>query len=70
MKNNLSENEMKVLVFLQNNAEMTVRQAVIALDINNVYDVIMRLRNYGYNIPRAWKTSKSQKRYGAYTLIQ
>ena len=50
MKNNLSKNERIVLKHLQRGT-LTIRYAQIEYEINNPYDVIMRLRNYGYNIP-------------------
>ena len=70
MKDNLSENEQKVLDYLNNHDHLTIRQAFIILDINNPYDILMRLRNFGYNIPMAWKTTENNKRYGIYKLIQ
>ena len=69
MKNNLSENESKVLKHLQN-AALTTRLSVTELHIMNVQDVIMRLRNFGYNILKEWKTSVNQKRYAEYKLVR
>ena len=70
MKYNLSTNEQLVLDYLENNTEMTIRQAQIKLHINNPYDVIKRLRDYGYDIPDVdWRTnSKTGKRFGVYAL--
>jgi hypothetical protein len=71
MKNNLSENENKVLEHLKKHKELTTRQAVIELDINSVADVIMRLRDYGYDIPDIeWrKNLETNKRYGVYKML-
>lgn len=67
MKNNLSENENKVLEYLKKHS-LTTMQAVIDLHIINVQDCIMRLRRYGYNILKEWKYS-GKKRYATYYLI-
>jgi len=70
MKSNLSENESKVLEYLINNPGLTTMIAVTVLKILNVQDVIMRLRDYGYDIPNIeWRSSPSKKRYGVYKLI-
>jgi len=70
MKTNLSDNENLVLEFINKNGSLTTMQSVVLLGILNVQDVIMRLRRYGYNITKDWKSSKSQKRYAVYTLIR
>ena len=68
MKNNLSENENKVLKYLKDNTGLTTYDSVILLQIMNVQDVIMRLRNFGYNITKEWRTSSRQKRFAVYQL--
>jgi hypothetical protein len=68
MKNNLSENESKVLEHLKE-YPLTTLQAVTNLHIMNVQDVIMRLKDYGYNILKEWKKS-GNKRYAEYKLVR
>jgi predicted transcriptional regulator len=67
MKNNLSENENKVLEHLKKNT-LTTLQAVTDLHIMNVQDVLMRLKDYGYPIDKEWKT-KGKKRYAVYFML-
>ena len=70
MKNNLSEYENKVLNYLRNNPGLTKKTAVIELHIMHVGDTIHRLRKYGYNIIKEWKSSANQKRYAEYKLSE
>jgi hypothetical protein len=68
MKFHLSENENKVLEHLKEHP-LTTLQAATSLNILNVYDVIFRLRNYGYNIVKEW-IHINKKRYAKYYLIK
>ena len=64
----LSDYEQKVLNHLENNIGLTTFEAVTELYIMNVQDVIMRLRNEGYNIKKEWQISKNKTRYALYYL--
>ena len=66
----LSDYEKKVLNHLKENDSLTTFQAVTELHIMNVQDVIMRLRNKGYDIVKYWKSSINQKRFATYKLNQ
>lgn len=68
MKNNLSENEKKVLNYLYSHSGLTTRKAVTELNIMNVQDVIMRLRRFGYPITKEWIKTKNGKNYAIYSL--
>jgi N-acetyl-anhydromuramyl-L-alanine amidase AmpD len=67
MKNNLSENENKVLEHLKKNT-LTKLQAVVDMNILHVGDIIHRLRRYGYHIDMTYK-SNGKKRYGVYKML-
>ena len=59
---------MKILNFLKNGEELTVRQAVTDLNVMSVPRRIMELRNAGYPITTEWRVSENGARYGVYKL--
>lgn len=60
----------RVLDWLQNVGPLTVKTAMIELDINSLPARIMDLRRDGYPISRTWKTTKNGTKYGVYELIR
>ena len=66
----LSEYEQKVLKHLTTNPGLTTFFAVTELRIMNVQDIIMRLRNYGFDIKKEWRTTVKKKRFAFYFLVK
>ena len=57
----------RVLNWLKTRGELTVREAMIELNINSLPKRIEELRKMGYPIKMTWISGKNV-RYGVYTL--
>lgn len=60
----------KILNWLRTNGELTVREALLYMDINSPQKRVQELREQGYNIITIWRKNGSGTRYGAYKLIE
>ena len=58
----------KILSYLKQNKTMTVRDAILDLDINSPAKRVQELRDMGYNIKTDWIVNDNGTRYGAYKL--
>jgi len=58
----------RVLAWLIMNGDLTVRDAMLELNINSLPKRIEELRKAGYPIEMKWVTTDSGSRYGVYTM--
>lgn len=69
MRNKQNQRE-KVLFWLRNIGSLTVREAVVCLEINSLPKRIEELRREGYQIKTEYETTDTGIRYGVYRLIE
>ncbi len=58
----------KVLSWLRKNGSLTVRDAVMELNIMSAPKRVEELRKMGYPITLEWKQTETGNRYGVYRL--
>lgn len=58
----------RVLKYLESGETLTVREAVLLMNINCLPKRIEELRKQGYPITTEWKTNGKDVRYGVYRL--
>lgn len=59
-----------VLNWLKKNKTLTVREAMLELNINSLPKRIEELRRMGHNIKTTWRQTPNGSRYGVYELIE
>ena len=60
----------EILSWLRTRGGLTVREAMLELNINSAPKRIQELKQDGYKIRTDYKTAPSGKRYGVYTLVE
>ena len=62
--------KMQILSWLRTRGCLTVREAMLVLNINSAPKRIEELKRDGYDIRTTFKKAPSGKRYGVYTLVE
>lgn len=69
MANKKQTQKAQILHWLRTKGGLTVREAMIELNINSAPKRIEELKKQGYNIRTEMKHSPNGSRYGVYTLV-